>query len=390
MFEGLLLLKDIAELLFSLQDLFEDGELNDPLNELLKDLQDLRLQLVRGINQILAAVGEIAHQIDEDVAFDNMALADRALFNDLGVFNDKQAAMGNSFEAADRLVREADVVFAPAFMYVVNIRLAVLKDFDPGFPCKPEFRDEIQRYIDRLEGWITQLNDLIRQLHTVEVEKVTEPVEDVYPPTSMKYWMATHFRDGVIVQRFFGPIDDVSQTARSRVERQARDSRSAGIAADRQSLGVVDMEGTARAWAEMLGTNLRLALVSQVLNRPVRAIDFNADGLMVDGRIVPAGPDLRTTLIDLLNSREFRSRLERSWDAFVDRDDDTLVQFAHRRLFDREATEDETGALRQIARQYGYGAFIAALMYSDEYAQHFGRGLPGTDRPIAEELELQQ
>ena len=384
-------LRQMAEAAQELKELYDaNGELDEKLDEIIKDLQDLRLTIVRGINQILQAIGEVSHQIDEDVAFDNMALADRALFSDLGTFEDKEEAMGNSFQAAQRLLRESDVVFAAAFMYVVNIRLAIVKDFDPNFACRPQFRDEIQAYIDHLKNWITQLNTLITNLHAVVVQKVTDVIEDTRPPVVLKFWMAEHLRDGVVVKSFVGDAGDLSIATRMRLERQARDSRNDGVAADRENLGVVSMEGAAQAWAQSLGQALRVALVTQVLNRSVRAIDFNPEGLMVDGRIVPATLDLRTTLIELLTSQEFQSRLEKSWDSFVERGSDEIVQFAHRRLFNREASEDETELLRQIAQQFGYRAFVAALFYSDEYDEHFGRGLPGGERPIATELELQR
>jgi hypothetical protein len=385
-------LKQMADAARELKELYdEDGELDEKLDQIIKGLQGLRLELVRGINEILEAIGEVAHTIDEDVAFDNMSLADRALYSDLGIFGDKEAAMGNSFQAANRLLREADVVFATAFMYVVNIRLAIVKDFDPNFPCRPQFREEIQAYIDHLNGWITQLNDLITRLHSVVVERVSEVIddEDGRPRVVLRYWMAQHIRDGVVVRTFIGDVGDLSSATRSRVERQARDSRTTGVAADRQSLGVVSMEGVAQVWAQSLGIGLRLALVTQVLNRPVRAIDFNSDGLMVDGRIIPTDLDLRTTLIEVLTSTEFRGRFKRTWEAFLERGNSEFVQLAHRRLFQRDATDEESELLRDIARRYGYGAFVAALLYSDEYEQRFGRGLPGGDRPLEAETELE-
>jgi hypothetical protein len=254
----------------------------------------------------------------------------------------------------------------------------------------------VRAYIDHLNGWIAQLNDLIGKLHVVLVEKVTDVVDDDgRPQVVLKYWMAQHIRDGVIVDTFTGEVGDLSSSTRLRVERQARDSRNSGVAEDRENLGVLNMEGVAESWEQSIGVDLRLNLVRQVLNRPARAIDFSPNGLMVDGRVIPADLDLRTTLIELLTSQEFRRRIKTIWQGFIDRDRDELVQFAVRRLFGRDPEVDENEALRQLARRYGFGAFVAALLYSDEYEQRFGAGLPGAetrdeDRPITAELELQR
>jgi hypothetical protein len=52
------------------------------------------------------------------------------------------------------------------------------------------------------------------------------------------------------------------------------------------------------------------------------------------------------------------------------------VQFAHRRIFKREALSEEIRLLRAIASHYGYGAYVAALLGSNEYEERYGRGLP--------------
>src|SRR5512132_1605467 len=134
--------------------------------------------------------------------------------------------------------------------------------------------------------------------------------------------------------------------------------------------------------------SLRVALVSQVLNRPIMAIDSNPDGVMVDGRILPISHDLRATLMELLCSREFRNRVQRAWDAFVNRGDDRLAQFAYRRLFDHDATPDEIALLRGIASNYGYSAFIAALLRCNEYEERHGSGIPSIGQPIIDALQF--
>jgi hypothetical protein len=130
-----------AGLIAALKYIFEDhNELNQQLDDILRDLQNLRSQLIQAINDVLEAIDGIRIQIDEDVANDAMALADRALYSDRAVFDDAQAAMGDSFQAADRLAYEQDVVFAGPFMYVANIRLAIMKDFTPTYFCRKQFR----------------------------------------------------------------------------------------------------------------------------------------------------------------------------------------------------------------------------------------------------------
>lgn len=56
------------------------GHINDKLNEILEQLQGLRNTLVTATVEILEAIDNVHRQIDEDVALDAIALADRALF----------------------------------------------------------------------------------------------------------------------------------------------------------------------------------------------------------------------------------------------------------------------------------------------------------------------
>src|SRR5437667_9073045 len=153
----------LASIISGLKNIFDDAHdrIVAELDQVLTTLQGLRQQLVRATADILEAIDGIRRQIDEDVALNSIALAERALFSDLAIFNDKEQALGNSFQASDRLLNEPDIVFASSFMYVADIRFAVLKDFDPNYFCSQQFRDELQRYLDRLNGWIRLLNELI-------------------------------------------------------------------------------------------------------------------------------------------------------------------------------------------------------------------------------------
>jgi hypothetical protein len=194
-------------------------------------------------------------------------------------------------------------------------------------------------------------------------------------------------RDGLSVISFDGSPQDLSEAARTAVERKANASRDAGIEADRRELGVVAMEQTLAAWEDAFEHQLRLSLVSQVLSRPVRAIDANRQGLMVDGRLLAGRLDQRSMLLEVLASREFQRRVQRSWDAFVAGGDARLAHVAHRRLFGSDATEENVALLRDIASGLGFAAFVAALLYSDEYTTRYGNGLPGGGAAVIPELE---
>jgi hypothetical protein len=375
-----------AGIIAALKSIFENhGEINEQLDEILTKLQQLQQQIIRATADILEAIDGLRREINEKTARDNIALADVALFNDLAIFDDKQAAMARSFQAADRLVQEDDASFATSFMYVVNIRLAVLKEFDPNYFCVEQFIEEFRRYIARLEQWIEELNTLIARSHIVSVAEII-----VITPGGTEIslgWEGRHLRNGVLVRSRRGRRGDTSESTRQRLLEEMNASRSAGITADRRQFGVVDMERTAAAWRQAFDTSRRLALVSQVLNRSGMAVDFNPDGLMVDGRVLPDGMDLRSTLFELLTSREFQRRIEGVWNGFVDGGEDRLAQFAHRRLFGRDATADEVALLRRVGTNYGYGAFVGALVYGTEYEKRWGRGLPAGGRPVLEALE---
>jgi len=270
-------------------------------------------------------------------------------------------------------------------MYVVNIRLAIMKDFDPNYFCRQDFRDEFQRYFQRLGGWIRELNELISRTHTVRLEEVSivNPENEVVP----QFWRATHYRNGVKVASFNGRRGDLGDETADRVLAQAEASRQAGIEADRRQFGVVEMEKTLGVWQQAFRNTLRAALVAQVLNRHAVATDFYPDGIMVDGRILTADLDLRTTLMELLVSREFQVRVEKTWNAFVRHGDNRFVQFVYRRLFDRDATDEQVLLLRGISTNYGYAAFIAALVRSRDYEERYGNGLPTAGEPVIRALQ---
>jgi hypothetical protein len=375
-----------AGIIAALKTILEDGEINEQLDEILTNLQQLREELIRATADILEAIDGIHRQINEQIANDSIALADVALFNDLAVFDDKPAAMGHSFQAADRLVLEDEASFATSFMYVVNIRLAVLKEFNPSYFCIQEFVDEFHRYIARLEQWIDELNELIARSHTVSVIELI-----VITPGGQEIsqgWEGRHLRNGLVVHSRRGPRGDTSLATFQRLLDEMNGSRAAGIGADRRQFGVVDMESTVKAWRQAFDSARRQALISQVLNRAGMAIDSSPNGLMVDGRILPEGIDPRSTLFELLRSSEFRRQLESAWSSFVEGREDRLAQFAHQRLFGRDATAEEVTALRSVAKVYGHGAFIGALLYGTEYEERYGRGLPAGGPPLIEALEL--
>ncbi len=189
-----------AGIIASVKSIFEDhGKINDKLDEILTELQQLRQELIRATADILEAIHGIHRALNQQKARDNITLANTALFNDLAIFDDKQEAMSNSFQAADRLVQEDDPSFAASFMYVVNIRLAVLKEFDPNYFCIQQFIDEFRRYIARLAQLIEEIKRLIRRSHTVSVEQVLTIEQDG------SRWQGNHFRGETLVASFKGP-----------------------------------------------------------------------------------------------------------------------------------------------------------------------------------------
>ncbi len=374
-----------AGIIAALKSILEDHSgINEQLEEILEELQELQQQVIQATAEILEAIDGIHRDINQQTARNSITDADVALFNDLIVFDDKQEAMQNSFRGADRLVQENEAVFATAFMYVVNIRLGVLKEFDPNYFCVQQFVEEFQRYGRRLTGWIDELNRLISRSHTagvVELIVITPGGTEIVQGLEGR-----HLRNGIVVHSRRGPRGDTSEATFNRLLAEMNRFRDVGISADRRQFGVVDMEATAKAWQQAFDLNRRAALLSQVLGRPEMAIDANPAGLMVDGRLIPDGVDLRSTLYELLSSREFQRNLEAGWRRFVGGDDDGLAELAVRRLLGRNANRDELALLRRVAEAYGYRAFVAVLLHSGEYEDRYGRGLPTGGTPIHEEL----
>jgi hypothetical protein len=272
-----------------------------------------------------------------------------------------------------------------------RVRVRLKED---GFFGTQRFIDEFKGgsgqvgYIPHLKKMIAYVNRDIERMHVVTV-RANETISKGGPRngeeedknggmgwTVFHWWEATHFRDRVVVQTFRGPTGDSSLAARNDVERQAYESRSVGIAQDRDLFGVVDMEETAQTWENAFTSTRRQALVNQVLNRPMMAIDSDPRGLIVDGQILPDSLDSRTLLFEVLTSREFRNRVQKSWLALTERSDDRLVQYAYQRLFNRDTTYDESQVIQHIASTFGYAASIAALLHSEEYEERYGQGFP--------------
>src|SRR5450755_3539990 len=391
----------LASIVSGLKNIFDDThtKLDEKLDEVLRELQQEQEDIIQATAQILEAIEGIIHLFNRETALNSITDADTALMSDLPA-NDqlaKQLARDRSFGAARHLFLEEDKVFVSSYMYVVSLRLAVLKDIDPNYFCRQNFQLEFQGdgtagisqgHIGHLRFWIAQINDLIVQSNTVDIQ-LDELVDPKRPEVRIVQWVATYSDKGVIVDQFFGRKNDSSERTRASLEHQANASRSAGITADQQQAGVFDMEKAAAAWEQAFTNPRRMAMVSQVLNRPMMAIDFNPNGLLVDGRILPVSLDV-TTLMELLISREFRNRVQKAWDGFINRSDDRLVPFAHRRLFNRDTTSDEIALLHRIAKHYGYTAFIAALLYSKEYEERYGRGFPVGEQPITDTLKLME
>lgn len=240
-------IRGAAELIVNLKSIFDgQGHLNEQLKEILATLKRLEKIVVTGINKIIVEIGGIEQQIDEDVALDNMNIAETGFYQHLIIFNDKQAAMADSFQGSNRLFRESNVAFTGAFMYVVNIRLAVLKEFDPYYYTNQQFRGEFNGYIEHLEEWISQLEELIEPLHTVHVRVIK--IHDDDGTVLWRHYRGEHLRENKLVNYYNGPLDDLSGDARDYVKQQAENSRRDGIARDKHKLGVSDMENTVTAW----------------------------------------------------------------------------------------------------------------------------------------------
>ena len=145
--------------------------------------------------EILEAIDNVHRQIDEDVALDAIALADRALFVDGEANRDAELALGNSFQAAHRLALETDIVFATALIHTVNLRLAIVRHFKDGYFCDPAYRREFEGYIGKLNAWCRQIDEAITSQHTVKVEL---KVVGTRPEPRVR-WEATHSRGGEVV-----------------------------------------------------------------------------------------------------------------------------------------------------------------------------------------------
>src|SRR5262249_12458797 len=133
-------------------------------------------------------------------------------------------ALSNSFEAANTLFRALDpsqptnIVFLSPFLYVVTLRIAILKQLRPNYYCERSFQDEFQQHIDRANYWIQQINNAIASLYTVQTSLVIS--SDSRGHTE-RNWVATIYRSGVQIQQLVGPDNDASLSAKQALELQA-------------------------------------------------------------------------------------------------------------------------------------------------------------------------
>ena len=164
------LLGGAASIASGIRDFLTDhSDLAGQLREVMSRLGELSDQIATATTDILEAIDGIRRQIDEDVANENIALANRALDSDLFTFDNFEQAMGNSLQAAERLNEEAGVSFAASFMYVVNIRLIVIRAFDESYYKSQQFIDQYRSYTNHLDTFIRQIIDAINAAHTITV-----------------------------------------------------------------------------------------------------------------------------------------------------------------------------------------------------------------------------
>lgn len=380
-----------AELITALDEAFdkdepgEPREMNGRLSQVLAEVNSLKRFIGAATREILEEIREVHDQIDEDVALDQVTLANSAIQR-LLVNNDKDNALDASFRAADRLFPETSVLFTTAFSYVVDIRTLVVKDKEPCYWGVEPFKSEMLRYLNKLDAWVGFLNDEISRAHTVTVSPSSHGGR---PPE--RVWRGVHSRSGVVVATFESEF--FNEKAKEDVRREANASRARGIAADRQRLGVVHMEQTAATLRKpFTSTQRRQTMARQLVPSRQAALAFDPEVSVMDDQVVNGyDDDVRTELLSVLCSPVFRDRVNRSFRAFCDGDDDRLVNLAHRRLFQRDATDEECGVLRAVAASYGYPAFVAALLYSDEYGARHGGSLPGHPRkPLMEHLDHEE
>lgn len=381
-----------AELITALEEAFnrdepgQSREMNPELGRVLAEVNSVKRFIGAATREILEEIREVKDQIDEDVALDQMTLANSAV-QWLQTSNNKDQALDASFRAADRLNAETNVLFTTAFSYVVDIRTLVVKDKEQCYWGVEPYKSEMLRYLRKLDAWIGSLNNEVNACHTVTV---TASSHGGKPPE--RFWRAVHRRNGVVVATF--ESDFFSEEEKKAVTREANASRARGVASDRQRLGVVHMERTAATLRKpFTSTQRRQTMARQLAPAGQTVHSFDPDVVVIDDQVVggyEAGPDddLRSEMLAVLCSPAFRGRLQRSFRAFCDGDDDRLVNLAHRRLFQRDATYEEASALRAVAASYGYPAFVAALVYSDEYASRHGGSLPGHARePLMAHLD---
>ncbi|MBI0294589.1 hypothetical protein JBE04_08860 [Streptomyces sp. PRKS01-29] len=107
-----------ASIISGAKNIFDPAHdrIEEALDSALTALHQLWRQIATASADILEAIEGVRRALDEDVALDAITLADTALFNDLGVFNDKQAAITHSLEASHRLYQETDEVFVSSFV----------------------------------------------------------------------------------------------------------------------------------------------------------------------------------------------------------------------------------------------------------------------------------
>ncbi|MDQ4068787.1 MAG: phycobilisome rod-core linker polypeptide [Actinomycetota bacterium] len=350
-------------------------------------LRELKTELHRGIRVVLDELRILREAIQSIPVSESISQAETALYSWLknGRNGDAEAW---SLQAVIRLRDKWDPIYVTPWIHVVNIRLAVLKQIYPDRYFCPElgYVDEFREWVQRLEWWARTINDAIRPLHTVagpfrkNVGLVDSGPGDDDPgprpkPRPRFVWAAEYRVKGVTSQEFQGR--DLSPESHEQVRAAAARAQAKGIEADRTRLGVVAMEKAAAAWRQAFAGSLRQALVRELLNRPAELTELDPDGFRLEGRVLPADMPLRDVLLHLLCSWEFRRRVERSWTGLVERGDHRLTKFAYQRLFGREPKEEEASLLREVASAHGFRAYVAALLYSDEYERRFGENGPG-------------
>jgi hypothetical protein len=313
------------------------------------------------------------------------------------VLNDPNyvAARGKSSDVMHYFLGHNELAFMGGFIYAMNTRIEFIVGLDVcWFQNNPSYVTEIRNGVNHLNGYISRIKSGIdRQFRVNEKENIVfeTPEEPPFTKPVRIVESVTFTVSGPTGSLWSRTVPPTQRSATRNAANSVRNQHAGAMKS--QVMGPYDQ--IAATWNALVANHAAASIQSNLLPRSeANALTLNTTGLEVTAlrEIAPAATlralsndddagealevrfevPLREVLIQVLESPEFHQRQERTLRGKDQRGSAFWVEKA----FQREPTPEEAETLQNVLKLFGYKSFFHCLVYSREYEERWGSGVP--------------